>query len=224
MRRVGRKQPGVSLGLSLLFLLSAFSTTAFAQQTQPAGVPTCTSTSVTLSNQNPYPIWIGENVSTGSILFPGNTANWELDSGDSKSVCIPADWTSGIFWARTECNFAGTFGQDSNYVDCTSTSQCSQTPNPHICYGGKCVIDCSTSTGTNGNCSALSQLGLRRRCRLQWRNIYCRFLLWLCWRCMQNGRLRQRLVSVSGHVGQQFGRPGSGDASHAIRNHRQLRG
>ena len=155
MCRVGRKQPGVSLGLSLLFLLSAFST-AFAQQTQPAGVPTCTSTSVTLSNQNPYPIWIGENVSTGSILFPGNTANWELDSGDSKSVCIPADWTSGIFWARTECNFAGTFGQDSNYVDCTSTSQCSQTPNPHVCYGGKCVIDCSTSTGTNGSCSALT--------------------------------------------------------------------
>src|ERR1700722_19032298 len=95
MCRVGRKQPGVSLGLSLLFLLSAFST-AFAQQTQPAGVPTCTSTSVTLSNQNPYPIWIGENVSTGSILFPGNAANWELDSGVSKSVCIPADWTSGF--------------------------------------------------------------------------------------------------------------------------------
>ena len=166
MRRVDRKQPGVSLGLSL-FLLSAFSTTAFAQQTQPAGVPTCTSTSVTLSNQNPYPIWIGENVSTGSILFPGNTASWELDSGDSKSVCIPADWTSGIFWARTECNFSETFGQDpdNDYVDCTSSSQCCtsgnncpQTGNPtlnnHICYGGKCVIDCSAS-GTKGNCGAL---------------------------------------------------------------------
>ncbi len=153
MCRVGRKQPGVSLGLSLLFLLSAMSTTAFAQPAQPAGVATCSYTSVTLANQNPYPIWIGENVSVGDILIPpGN--NWELMSGDSISLCAPANWTSGIFWARTECNFAGTFGQDSNYIDCTSTSQCSQSPNPHVCYGGKCVIDCSTSTGTNGICSS----------------------------------------------------------------------
>ena len=170
MRRVRmdrKQQTGVSLGLSLLFLLSAFSTTAFAQRAQPGGTATCTTTSVTLTNQNPYPIWIGENVSTGAILFPNNTANWELASGDSKSVCVPADWTSGIFWARTECNFSGTFGQDpdNDYVDCTSSSQCctsgntcpqtgNQTLNNHICYGGKCVIDCSAS-GTNGNCGAL---------------------------------------------------------------------
>jgi Thaumatin family len=155
--RTDRKLPaGVSLGLSLLVLLSAFSTSAFAQHAQPVATATCAATSVTLTNQNPYPIWIGENVGTGAILLPNNTANWELDSGNSKNVCLPADWTSGIFWARTECNFAGTFGQDSNYVDCTSSSQCSQTPNPHVCYGGKCVIDCSTSIGTNGSCSALS--------------------------------------------------------------------
>lgn len=158
MRRVRtdrKQQARVSLGLSLLFLLSAFSTTAFAQHAQPASVTTCTATSVTLTNQNSYPIWIGENVSVGAILTPpGN--NWELMSGDSISLCAPANWTSGIFWARSECDFSGTFGQDSDYVDCTSTSQCSQTPNPHVCYGGKCVIDCSTSSGTKGSCSALA--------------------------------------------------------------------
>ena len=128
---------------------------AFARPPQPAPASTCAATSVTLANQNPYPIWIGENVSAGAILTPpGN--NWQLGAGDSVNLCVPADWTSGIFWARTECNFSGTFGQDSNYADCTSASQCGQTPNAHICYGGKCVIDCSTSTGTNGNCSSLA--------------------------------------------------------------------
>lgn len=158
MRKIltDRERPiGASLGLSLLFLLSALSTAAFAHPAQPAGVATCTSTSLTLANQNSYPIWIGENVSVGAVLTPPNN-DWELGAGDSINLCVPADWTSGSFWARTECNFSGTFGQDSNYVDCTSSSQCSQTPNAHICYGGKCVIDCSTSTGTNGNCSTLA--------------------------------------------------------------------
>jgi hypothetical protein len=153
MRRA-RRPVGISLGFSLLFLWSALST-AYARPPQPAPASTCAATSVTLANQNSYPIWIGENVSAGAILTPpGN--NWQLGAGDSVNLCVPADWTSGSFWARTECNFSGTFGQDSNYADCTSASQCGQTPNAHICYGGKCVIDCSTSTGTNGNCSSLA--------------------------------------------------------------------
>ena len=68
MRRVRtdrKQQAGVSLGLSLLFLLSAFSTTAFAQHAQPVSAPTCAATSVTLANKNPYPIWIGEGIRTG---------------------------------------------------------------------------------------------------------------------------------------------------------------
>src|SRR5882757_6183265 len=170
MRRLStdrKKRRGTSLGLSLMFALTAFSATALAQQhAQPAGVATCASTNLTFVNQNSYPIWIGEGVQTGSILMPpGN--NWELDSGNSFSVCVPPNWTSGTFWARTECNFAGTFGQDpdNDYVDCTSASQCCTTGNTctptgqttlnnHICYGGKCVIDCSAG-GTNGNCGAL---------------------------------------------------------------------
>jgi len=170
MRRVRtdrKQQAGVSLGLSLLFLLSAFSTTAFAQHAQPVSTATCAATSVTLANQNSYPIWIGENVSTGAILTPpGN--NWKLDAGDSISLCAPADWTSGSFWARTECDFSKfNADPDEDYVDCTSQSDCcttgntcpqtsQPTQNNHVCYGGKCVIDCSTGTGTNGSCSALS--------------------------------------------------------------------
>ena len=103
MRRVStdrKQQAGVSLGLSLLFLVSAFATTTFAQPAQPGATATCAATSVTLTNQNPYPIWFGENVSAGPILTPpGN--NWELRSGASINLCAPADWTSGSFWARS---------------------------------------------------------------------------------------------------------------------------
>ena len=55
---------------------------------QPGPTSTCAATSVTLTNQNPYPIWIGENVGTGAILLPDNSANWELGAGDSiERVC-----------------------------------------------------------------------------------------------------------------------------------------
>ena len=135
---------------------------------QPAAA--CSSTSLTLVNQNPYTIWLGENVQTGAILTPpGN--NWEMGPGDSISLCAPADWTSGTFWARTECNFAAFQADpDDDYVQCNSQSDCctsgttcaqtgSLTQNNHICYGGMCVIDCSTpppGAGTNGDCSALA--------------------------------------------------------------------
>ena len=116
----------------------------------------CPSTQVTLKNQNPYTIFLGENVSAGAVVAPpGN--NWEMPPGGSVSLCIPGDWTSGVLWARTQCNFSGTFGQDPDYKACTSKTDCTveQPTDPaHICVGGRCVIDCSAS-GTNGNCSAL---------------------------------------------------------------------
>jgi hypothetical protein len=68
---------GTLLGLSSVFLFFAFSMTAFAQHAQPVAAATCAATSVTLANQNSYPIWIGENVSTGAILLPP-ASNWEL--------------------------------------------------------------------------------------------------------------------------------------------------
>jgi hypothetical protein len=134
---------------------------------EPAAAATCATVQLTLKNQNPYTIWLGETVSGNVVAPPGN--NWMLGAnGGSVSLCVPADWTSGVFWARTQCDFTGTFGQDpdKDYVDCTSSSQCctsgticSHTGNPtlnnHVCVGGKCVIDCSPS-GTDKVCSALA--------------------------------------------------------------------
>jgi hypothetical protein len=150
----------------LVAVVISFKGGAMAQSGEPASVATCSTTAVKLSNQNSFPIWIGENVTAGTLLVPpGN--NWELAPSGSLSLCLPADWTSGTFWARTECDFNGTFGQDPDhdYVDCTSQSDCcttgntcaptgNQTLNNHICYGGKCVIDCSSGTGTNGACAS----------------------------------------------------------------------
>lgn len=149
----------------LVAVVISFKGGAMAQSGEPASVATCGTTAVKLSNQNKtFSIWIGENVTGGALLLPpGN--NWQLPPGGSLTLCLPGDWTSGTFWARTECDFSGTFGQDpdNDYVDCTSQSDCCTTGNPcaqtgnqtlnnHICYGGKCVIDCSSGTGTNGAC------------------------------------------------------------------------
>jgi len=130
----------------------------------------CGSASVTLKNNNTFPIWVGENITQGSIL-PLPSGGWMMGANgsgsDTNTLCIPSDWTSGTFWARTECNFdLFKADPDSDYLSCTSATQCCQsghqcsqtgqsTLNNHICYGGKCLIDCSTATGTNGNCSGL---------------------------------------------------------------------
>jgi len=105
---------------------------------EPASAATCASTQVTLKNQNPYTIFLGENVSAGGVVTPpGN--NWEMPPGGSVSLCLPGNWTSGVLWARTQCNFSGTFGKDPNYKACTSNSDCTlQEPSDpsHICVGG----------------------------------------------------------------------------------------
>ncbi len=62
----------------------------------------------------------------------------------SLSLCMPAGWT-GRFWPRTECHFNTLFNNDPGYADCTSDSQCTA---GHVCYGGKCMLDC-TSGGTS---------------------------------------------------------------------------
>lgn len=117
-------------------------------QPAPTPTPSCATVQVTLKNQNPYTIFLGENVNAGGVVAPANN-NWEIASGDSVDLCLPGNWTSGVFWARTQCNFEGTFGQDPDYKACTSKSECAS---GHICVGGTCVIDCSSSAT---NCSAL---------------------------------------------------------------------
>jgi len=132
---------------------------AYAGLAQPAPTPTCPGSNVTLKNQNRYPVWLGESISSGGVLAPppGPSelgANWELLPRGSVTLCAPTNWTSGVFWARTQCNFSGTFGEDPDYKDCNSTSDCNQANHPHVCRGAKCLIDCSPD-GTNGDCSAL---------------------------------------------------------------------
>jgi Thaumatin family len=166
-----RQQPGLSLSMSLLFLLSAWAGTAFAQSAeQPAPTSTCAATSVTLTNNNSYPIWIGEGIQSGAILTPpGN--NWELGgSGGSFSLCAPATWTSGTFWARTECDFtdlyqSGTASGNSRpgaFTTCSTKSDCAtlatNTSESYDCFGGVCMVDCSSPNNTNAYCQ--SQIGI----------------------------------------------------------------
>jgi hypothetical protein len=119
----------------------------------------CAGSNVTIQNKNSYPIWLGEGVQgTSNIVLP-DSSDWQIPANGQATFCLPTNWISGVFWPRTECNFAGTFGKDPDYKSCTSSSDCTlqHTTDPaHICYGGECVIDCSTATGTNGSCSSLS--------------------------------------------------------------------
>ncbi|HEY4930646.1 MAG TPA: thaumatin family protein [Terriglobales bacterium] len=134
----------------------AMLTIAIVQIAQPTAMASCSSSSVTIVNQNPFPIWLGETVTPADQVLTPPSNNWEINSGNSVSLCLPSNWTSGSFWARTECNFAGTFGQDPNYKACQNPSGCTSN---HICYGGMCVISCSTNTDCSGLPSSICVTG-----------------------------------------------------------------
>ena len=119
----------------------------------------CAGSHVTIKNQNSFPIWLGEEVSGPTNIVLPDTNDWEIPAAGQATFCLPTVWISGAFWPRTECNFSGTFGNDPDYKSCTSASECTlQNPSDpnHICYGGKCVINCGASPGTSGDCSSLS--------------------------------------------------------------------
>ncbi len=183
---------------------------------EPAPAATCASTQVTLKNQNPYTIFLGENVSAGGVVTPPNN-NWEMPPGGSVSLCLPGNWTSGVLWARTQCDFTGTFGQDPNYKACTSKSDCTlqEASDPsHICVGGTCVIDCSTS-GTNGNCSALPN----SVCVAAGSAKFCGFAEGVV---CATGDCGGGIVSVPRHLGWEQRDSHSGIARLAIRNRQHL--
>jgi hypothetical protein len=122
----------------------------------PAPTPSPTSTPIacttgnafTFTNNEPFPIWLAEayqgsgNLAQNTIEPPNN--DWEMAPNSSLSLCMPAGWT-GRFWPRTECHFNTLFKNDPGYADCSSDSQCTA---GHVCYGGKCMLDC-TSGGTS---------------------------------------------------------------------------
>lgn len=116
-----------------------------------------TPVTMTFKNLNPYPVWLADTVTTGTVTPPsgagGKGYNLEILANSQMQVCTSSNLVSGTFWARTECNFQQ-FNADPNYADCNSSTDCGGSN--HVCLGGKCLIDCSTTHGTNGNCSALT--------------------------------------------------------------------
>ncbi|MGH8012266.1 MAG: thaumatin family protein [Candidatus Binataceae bacterium] len=71
--------------------------------------------------------------------------DWEIGVNSSVALCMPPSW-NGRFWPRTECNFSGLFGNDAGYQSCSDDADCTANNtvnNPHICYGGKCMLTCN---------------------------------------------------------------------------------
>jgi hypothetical protein len=122
-----------------------------------AAAPACSTnqTQVTLVNDNSFPIWLGENVADGPILLPpGN--NWEMAPSDSIAMCVPPSWTSGDFWARTECDFTDFYKSDNQtgaFTTCGRNSDCASlatfTGLSYDCVGGACMVDCSATANRN---------------------------------------------------------------------------
>ena len=98
----------------------------------------------TFKNNNAYPVWLAEayqgggDLNSNIILPPEN--NWMMATGTSVDLCMPAGW-SGRFWPRTECNFTTAYSNDPGYKSCTAASQCGS---GHVCFGGKCMLDCTS--------------------------------------------------------------------------------
>ena len=116
-----------------------------------------TPVTMTFKNQNPYPVWLGYNAGAGTIAPPlgpgGKGYNLQILANSQMQVCTSSDVASGSFWARTECHFKD-FEADPDYAACNTSADCGSTD--HVCLGGRCLIDCSTTHGTNGSCSGLA--------------------------------------------------------------------
>jgi Thaumatin family len=100
----------------------------------------------TFVNNNPYPVWLGEeyqgsgDLASNTIAPPGN--DWQMAPDSSVVLCMPAGW-SGRFWPRTECDFNLFSNEGSHFKDCTASVDC-DSGSGTICVGGKCLLDCST--------------------------------------------------------------------------------
>lgn len=126
---------------------------------------TCSSnqTQVTLVNDNSFSIYLGEQVKQGfPILRPSLPPNdWKIAPSDSITMCVPPAWTSGVFWARTGCNFTDLYQSDDQtepFTACSIDADCSSlatsTGLSYDCIGGACMVDCSSqSDRTNDYCN-----------------------------------------------------------------------
>jgi hypothetical protein len=162
-----RKYPGPLRPSGVTTLVMAWlvmTAAAIVSSPQPtSAAPACSSsqTQVTLVNDNSFPIWLGENVNSGPILLPPDS-NWEMPPSDSIAMCLPSSWTSGVFWARTECDFTDLYASTGNsntepFTTCSQKSNCASltasTKLNYDCVGGACMVDCTNSTDPTSFCN-----------------------------------------------------------------------
>jgi hypothetical protein len=138
----------LAIGIALGASYTGTGTAIDARVSSPAAT-SCAGNQFTFQNNNSYPIWLGEayqgsGTLSSKIITPPNS-DWEIAAGASVNLCMPTLWT-GNFWARTGCDFDSLFSNESDFqTSCTSSSQCGTTNGVQdVCYGGRCLIDCST--------------------------------------------------------------------------------
>jgi Thaumatin family len=112
------------------FNYNAYITSKYAA-TQPAGTPFTgkqptaipftggAQRAFTFVNHTGQTIWVGAQ---GSAL-PEN-GGWKLDVGQTHTILVPKNWTSGRFWGRTECTFGSSGAGSCATGDCGGHLQC----------------------------------------------------------------------------------------------------
>ncbi len=92
-----------------------------------------------------------------------------MDSGTTVDLCTTPPFSSGRFWARTECDFEGLYQSGTQtspttrtvpFATCNADTDCPANPdgNTYDCLGGVCMVDC-TSTGKNTNDFCQGEMG-----------------------------------------------------------------
>ncbi len=139
-----------------------------------AQTPTATPTagaganSFTFINNNSYPIWLGEYAGNPSAVVTPASGLKIPAGGASASITTTAPYSSGRFWARTECDFEDLYQSGSTggltrpgaFTTCNADTDCSSlaatTGLSYDCFGGVCMVDCSSSPdNTNTYCQSV---------------------------------------------------------------------
>jgi Thaumatin family len=121
----------------------------------------------TFQNNSKAPLWLGETVSGASnvaVPIGGSSSDpWRIDVGQSLSVCTTPAWSSGRFWARTDCDFVDSYQSGGTPTDttprpgafttCHVSTDCdalaTTTGLTYDCIGGACMVDCTTAYQNN---------------------------------------------------------------------------
>lgn len=103
---------------------------------------------ITINNNCGETIWIGAFPKVQAVTVNGASQStlggWEMASGASATVTVPANYNSGRFWARTGCGFNASnacpaAGAGNNPpANCCDTGGCTDS-------GGNFVLDCDNT-------------------------------------------------------------------------------